>query len=171
MPFFFMDLDERTREFALAELDDDVVRDGVYVSERLSADGAAVYVGLLRDALSSGNPASFEASLSSPGIFNASETTRQGVVRTMARNAASLLAGGEFNRYYVRAVAARAIADGRSHVTIYRARESGWHRPESDAQIGLSVDAQNLLVDARANSLTPEAISLPDVNSGLSVHL
>lgn len=171
MSYNFLNLDADTREYMLAELAQDIDAHRVYSSPRLSANGHAAYTALLEDAFASGNPDTLASGLSAPGLFNSTETTNAGVVRKMASNAPSLLAGGEFNRYYMRAVAARALAGGQPHVTVYRARESGWHRPESDAQIGQNLDAEQLLEHLRANTLTPDAITMPDVNSGLSVHL
>lgn len=171
MSYQFLNLDAETRDYMLAELSADVSARRVYPSPRLSASGQAAYTSLLEDAFMSGTPESLASSLSTPGLFNPTETTSAGVVRKMASNAPSLLAGGEFNRYYIRGVAARALAHGQSHVTVYRARESGYHRPESDAQIGQTPDAADLLDSLRANTLTPDAVTMPDVNSGLSVHL
>jgi len=42
----------------------------------------------------------------------------------MRRNAHEMLAEGEFNRFYIRALCARAIEDGLPEVTVYRAKRS-----------------------------------------------
>lgn len=170
MAFDFKDLDATTRDYMVTELDRDESVGVIYESPRLSAHGRSVYARLLRDALVSGTPESFADALSSAGVFNAMEQTVKGP-KKMASNAPSLLAGGEFNRYYVRGVATRAVDSGQEHVTVYRARTSGHSRPESEAQIGTAVSASDLLEHLRANTLTPENVELPDVNSGLSVRL
>ncbi|WP_157559402.1 hypothetical protein [Microbacterium sp. Root322] len=170
MAFDFKNLDATTRGHMLQELDRDERSGVVYESPRLSAHGQSMYAQLLRDALASGTPESFANELSSPGILNAMEQTVKGA-KKVPSNAPSLLAGGEFNRYYVRGVAARAVDSGQKHVTVYRARTSGYNRPESEAQVGAAVSASELLEHLRATTLSPESVELPDVNSGLSVHL
>jgi hypothetical protein len=171
MDWNLINLDDETRAYMVAELDGDVSAGRVFASGRLSPQGHATYQTLLRDALASGTPESLSAALSAPGLFNPTETTTKGVVRRMASNAPALLAGGEFNRYYMRGVSARSATDGSGTVTIYRARESGWHRDESDAQIGRVLSAPELLADLRDNTQSPERVDVPDVNSGLSVRL
>lgn len=168
--FTFHDLDGTTREYMLQELDGDVRSSRLYLSRRLSPLGRNFYADHLRDAITSGDARSLGVALGAPGLLNAVETTRQGE-RKMASNAHALLAEGEFNRFYVRGVCARALAEGSGTVTVYRAKESGWHRPESDAQVGNVLGAGELLDTLRANTLNPENVSIPDVNSGLSVRI
>ncbi len=106
-------------------------------------------------------------------MFNAQETyERNGKLHTRKMNirAPQTLAEGEFNRYYIRGLCAKVCADGGGMVEVYRARESSWARPESEALIGRRIDAAELLEDLRTH--TGEAPTLlPEVNSGLSVRL
>lgn len=73
--------------------------------------------------------------------------------------------------YYVRGISARSATDGSGTVTIDRARESGWHRDESNAQMGPVLSAPELLAELRDNTQPPERVDVPDDNSGLSVRL
>jgi len=166
-------LDESTRKHMLAELDrDERTSEGPYISPRLSPAGIEVYPQLLRDAIADGDDNTLEAALSAPGLFNAEEAYGPGKAKTRKMNvrAPQILAEGEFNRYFIRGLCALLCTNGGGKVEVYRARESSWARPESEALIGTRIDATELLEDLREH--VGEAPSLlPDVNSGLSVRL
>lgn len=169
MSFAFDDLDADTRTAMLEELKSDLDGRGIYRSDRLSPTGVSALPALLGDAFAHGSDASLGAELARGGHLNETERWAKGI-RRMASNAATLLAEGEFNRYYMRAVCLTVLEAGGTEVEITRGRESGRHRPESDALIGTLLDATALLDDLRRNVLTPgEVRVLPDVNSGLTV--
>lgn len=90
--------------------------------------------------------------------------------KAVPSNAAELLAEGEFNRYYCRALCLRAIAEKRN-LTVYRGRQSDNPRPESEAWVGKQVDPNALLKDLRENTGGEPVMGLPSVNSGLTVRL
>lgn len=172
MAFKLIELDQKTRELALAELKADVAAGAVYASPRLNSYGRSLFVSDLQGALEDGTPETLAVALRSGGKFNLTEMSRRDGVpheKRVPTNAAALLADGAFVHYYVRAVCLRAIEEGNSNVTIYRARESGYHRSESDAQIGQVVNASELLASLRINAADPALIELPDVGSGLAV--
>jgi len=162
-------LDKSTREHMLAELDRDEQTSGEpYISLRLSPAGTEAYPQLLRDAIASGDDSTLETALSAPGLFNAEEAYGPGKAKTRKMNvrAPQILAEGEFNRFFIRGLCALLCTS----VEVFRARESSWARPESEALIGNRIDATELLEDLRQH--VGEAPSLlPDVNSGLSVRL
>jgi hypothetical protein len=82
------------------------------------------------------------------------------------------LAEGEFNRFYIRGLCVRALAEGITELVIYRAKQVENPRSESTAKIGLKISAQALLTDLRANPGVDTALGLPPgPNSGLSVKL
>ena len=85
-------------------------------------------------------------------------------------DAAELLAEGEFNRYYCRAICIRALAETRK-VRVYRGRESAKPRPESEDWIGRHVDPTALLNDLRTSPGKEPKMGIPSVNSGLTVCL
>jgi hypothetical protein len=90
----------------------------------------------------------------------------------MRINAHEMLAEGEFNRFYIRGLCVRALADGIDEVVVYRAKAVQNARSESEGKIGQRVSADALLVDLRLHKGVDTALGLPPgPNSGLSVHL
>jgi hypothetical protein len=87
-------------------------------------------------------------------------------------NANETLAEGEFNRFYLRGLCRVAI-DGRTpSIAVYRAKPVAEPRPESQALIGTTFDANTLLADLRAHTGVDTALDLPPgPNSGLSGRL
>jgi hypothetical protein len=87
-------------------------------------------------------------------------------------NAAKLLAEGEFNRFYIRALARRAIEDGIPQLVVYRAKRVRNPRPESEALVETSLPPEGVLADLRAHPDQPPTFGVPSgPNSGLSVRL
>jgi hypothetical protein len=82
--------------------------------------------------------------------------------------AAETLSDGQFNRYYIAAICRRAIEDGISNVTVYRAKERSEPRAESVALDGTQRDATALLAEVRSKELSLQC-DLLKPNSGLSV--
>lgn len=90
----------------------------------------------------------------------------------MRSNAHEMLAEGEFNRFYIRAICLRAIEDGIPEVIVYRAKAVQNARSESARKIGQGHAAEELLRDLRTHQGVDTALGLPPgPNSGLSVHL
>jgi len=86
--------------------------------------------------------------------------------------AARLLAEGDFNRYYMRGVALRAIDEGRQVVEVYRARLSLEPRPESAQLEGQRLPASEVLSYLRGQATGENAVAaLGRTNSGLSIRL
>lgn len=167
--FSFENLDNVTRELMLSEVQFDVEREMLYTSDRLNGFGRANYQDFLIKSVTEGDEVMLEELLDISRCFNSTEL-RQGRSAKVPSNASKLLSQSEFNRFYIRAVCARAIKEGVENVEVYRARESSWTRPESEAKIGLAIPAKELLEDLR-NSIGAEPNLLPDINSGLSVRI
>lgn len=172
----FEDLDDTTRRLMVQEFDEDEASRRVYVSGWFTEEGANRYPALMREAIEIGTDDSLADALGLPGTFvsHYQKRTPSGGV-TMAKvphTAATTFAQGEFNRFYIRGLCLRAIdeAEGNGRVVVYRARESSWARPESEALIGTTLDAQDLLDDLRIH-IGEAPTLLPYVNSGLSVRL
>ena len=90
----------------------------------------------------------------------------------MRSNAHEMLAEGEFNRFYIRALCLRAIEDGMAQVIVYRAKAVQNARSESERKIGQGVPVEALLRDLRTHPGVDTALGLPPgPNSGLSVRL
>jgi uncharacterized protein YabN with tetrapyrrole methylase and pyrophosphatase domain len=90
----------------------------------------------------------------------------------LREGAARLLAEGDFNRYYMRGVALRAIDEGRQIVEVYRARLSLEPRPDSAEAEGQRLPAKEVLDYLRGTvNDAPQGVRLGRPNSGLSVRL
>jgi hypothetical protein len=167
--FNFLNLDQNVRSFMLSEINNDIEMDNLYISERLNVTGKEKYAAFLIDSATNSDEEAFEVLLDITTYFNPT-SLRQGKPVKTPSNASSLLCQSEFNRYYIRAVCVHAIVNEITEVEIYRARESSWSRPESEAKIGDKISAQDLLNDLRS-SLGVEPKLMPEVNSGLSVKI
>ena len=88
-------------------------------------------------------------------------------------NAAEVLAESEFNRYYIRGLARRAIEDDIPELVVYRAKSARNPRPESEARVEMALSPKELLDDLRAHPGDElPALGIPSgPNSGLSVRL
>ena len=136
------------------------------------------YPRLLLDAVDGGTPESLASELRRGSRLNAHEVShRQGrpYTKTVPVNAADTLAEGEFNRFYIRGLCARALAESIDHVEVYRAKAVTNPRPQSTAKIGVLMDPLTLLEDLRIHN-TAEAVNTAlgvpaGPNSGLSVQL
>ena len=176
MGLAYRNLDERTRSLMLAEIERDVAANVLYVSDNLSPQGKHDYPNLLRNAARTGTDVALAAQIKSrlnthekPRLLKSGEFSKPPVMRS---NAHEMLAEGEFNRFYIRAVCLRAIEDGIAQVIVYRAKHVEHPRSDSEAKIGRAVPAQPLLDDLRAHPGVDTALGLPPgPNSGLSVHL
>ncbi|MEO5887241.1 MAG: hypothetical protein ABIQ77_06220 [Anaerolineales bacterium] len=177
MALYFENLDDRTRQLMLAEMEYDVANNQLHISPFLSGQGQRDYANLLRKAIEGGNDETLAQNL----------RTHRRLIRTLPRrkpkggyaiaatpeNAAEVLAESEFNRYYIRAVARRAIEDGISELVIYRAKQVNSPRPESEALVETTIAPQDLLEDLRSHpGDEPPSLGVPSgPNSGLSVRL
>ena len=170
-------LDDRTRQLMLDEVDYDVSHNQLHISPFLSGQGQRDYVNLLREAIQNGTDESLAQNL----------RTRRRILRTLPRrqpkggysiaatpqNAAEVLAESEFNRYYIRGLARRAIEDGIDELVVYRAKPARNPRPESESRVETTFSPEELLQDLRAHpGDEPPALGVPSgPNSGLSVRL
>lgn len=176
MSLYFHHLDERTRRLMLEEVEYDLAHNQLHISPFLSGQGQQDYVNLLREAIRTGNDETLAQSLGVHRRINRSIPRRKPkggftVVATPV-NAATVLAEGEFNRFYMRALARRAIEDGISDLVIYRAKSVQRPRVQSETLVETTISAQALLDDLRAHPDQPPELGLPSgPNSGLSVHL
>jgi len=176
MALAYRNLDERSRRLMLAEIERDITARTLFLSENLSPQGRTDYPNLLRNAARTGSDATLAAEIRSrlnthekPRQLKSGQFSKPPVMRS---NAHEMLAEGEFNRFYIRAVCLRAIEDGIAQVVVYRAKQVEHARSESEAKIGKAISAQQLLDDLRAHPGIDTALRLPPgPNSGLSVQL
>src|SRR5512147_1266918 len=115
MSLYYVHLDDRTRLLMWEEVEYDISRNQLHISPFLSGQGQRDYVNLLREAIQHGTDETLAQEL----------REHRRILRTLPRrnpkggysisatpeNAAQVLAESEFNRYYIRALARRAIED------------------------------------------------------------
>lgn len=176
MALNYKNLDENTRRFMVSEVERDVSAGTLYVSPRLNEEGARQWPALLKEAAQSRDDAWLASTLRDRHLLRTHEERRKPkggtTIAQVPATANETLSEGEFNRFYVRGVCSRAINEGISHVTVYRARHSDNPRPESQAIIGKSFDPGALLNDIRSSTGVEPALGVPPgPNSGLSVAL
>jgi hypothetical protein len=169
-------LDADTRKFMLQEIQHDVDQGKLYISPRLSSQGAQDYRNLLLRAATDGNDTSLAGDLRAPGRMNTTEERRKPkggfTTAQVPVTAPDTLAEGEFNRFYARGLCLRAQRDGIGTLTVYRAKQVANPRSESEALLGSQLPVQQLLQDLRQHTGTDTALGLPPgPNSGLSVRL
>lgn len=176
MTLNYRNLDARIRALMLTEIDRDIAAGTLFLSDNLSPIGRDEYPNLLQAAARDGTDGSL--SMEIRGRLNSHEKPRKlqsgGFSKppVMRVNAHEMLAEGEFNRFYIRAVCARAIEDGIKNVIVYRAKNVEHPRPESERKIGQSVDPEAVLNDLRNHPGVDTALGLPQgPNSGLSITL
>lgn len=176
MTLHYEHLDERTRHLMLKEADLDISQGTLYISSRLNEQGVTGYPALLRETIESHDDAWFANELRSRDYMTAFEQKRKPkggfTTAQVPITAPNTLAEGEFNRFYVRGLCARAIEDGILEVEVYRGKEVNQPRPESEAMIGKRISAQRLLEDIRRSPGVEPALGLPPgPNTGLTVRL
>jgi hypothetical protein len=176
MTFYFENLDDETRKWMLAELDEDVAQNRLHISPYLSGQGVHDYPSLLRTALTSGTEDTLAEALRQQRRIERSTDRKKPAggyaIVSVPENAAQVLAESEFNRYYIRGVARRAVEAGIPEVVVYRAKPVDEPRVESEALVESTVPPQVLLDDLRAHTGDKPVLGIPaGPGSGLSVRL
>jgi hypothetical protein len=176
MAFHFENLNEETRRYMLQELAHDLEQDALVLSPRLNQAGRAVYPGLLEEALRAHDEQWLAEQLRQGDYFRTHEERLtpdgESVEVRVPITAAEMLAADEFNRFYMRGLCLRALDEGIEAVEVYRGKEAAAPRPTSEARIGESLPARQLLDDLRAWPQTEPVLGIPTgFNSGLTVRL
>lgn len=172
MGFNFEELDDEIRKLMLEEIELDIQNKKLFLSPRLNHHGQSEYPALLKKAVGDGNEEKLANNLNVENYWEEKEPrrTKNGVkYYNIPYNANSVLAEGEFNRFYIRAICIKAIADD-LQIEIYRAKEVQNPRSESGRIIGQTRDPNELLNDLRENIGLNTVLRLPPgPNSGLSI--
>jgi DNA repair photolyase len=177
MALYLVNLDERTRQLMLEEVEYDSERNQLHISPYLSGQGQHDYAQLLREAVAAGSDETLAGALQQRRRIARTAHRRQPKggyqIVTVPATAAQMIAESEFNRYYIRALCRRALEDGIPELVVYRAKPVKTARPESEALLETAVDPQTLLDDLRQHTGDePPALGIPGgPNSGLSVRL
>ena len=140
MPLFLANLDTATRTLMTSEIDADIANGNLYLGRRFSAAGERNYPQLIKDAAAAHSDDWLGQQLRVGGRLNTTEEKRKpNGGFTTARvpvTAAETFAEGEFNRFYIRGLCLRAIAEGVPYLVVYRAKAVANPRPDSEAKIG-----------------------------------
>ena len=174
MPLQYANLDHVTRRAMVEELDEDIASGAIHISPRLRPAAVTEYQRLLRDALRYYDDLWLEERVAPLLVDFETRHTPKGDVITarLPEGAARVMAERDFNLYYMRGIARRALAEGRREVEVYRARLSMEPRRESSVLEGAHIPAEQLLADLRAPMPVSQAVPrLGRPNSGLSVRL
>lgn len=171
-----LDDDKRTRRYMLEELEYDLGHGTLYLSPNLNERGVGAWESLLRSAIDCGDEVWLASNLTSQGYLkeHTQRWTPKGNITPVkvSKDAHEMLAEGEFNRFYIRALCRRAQEDGITELVVYRAKAVRNPRPESQAKIGVKLPVDSLLDDLRKNVGVDTALGVPaGPNSGLSVKL
>src|SRR2546423_1007300 len=104
MAMNYEDLDNKTREYMLAEFEKEESGGRPYCSKALSSLGLSVYPDMMREAIKFGNEETLRHALEEESYWDPTEEyTRDGVTRTRRRNisqSAQRLALTEFSTWY-----------------------------------------------------------------------
>ena len=177
MSLFYENLDERTRQLMLEEVEYDIAHNQLHISPFLSGQGQWDYPHLLRKAIQKGNDETLGQELQARRRIVRALPRRKPrggyVIAATVENAAEVLAESEFNRYYIRGLARRALQDGISELVVYRAKPARNPRPESEARVDMALPPKELLQDLRAHPGDElPVLGVPSgPNSGLTVRL
>ncbi len=172
----YRNLNDQTRRLMSEEIDRDESSRSLYLSDNLSPEGKGRYPNLLKEAALHGDDDTLAAEIKP--LLNEREKPRKlksGGYSTpprMRSNAHTMLAEGEFNRFYLRGLCRHALEEGIGDLVVFRAKQVSNARSASEAMIGAKIPAQQLLEDLRTHVGVDTALGLPPgPNSGLSAHL
>jgi hypothetical protein len=122
MCFTFLNLDERTRSFMLAECEAYIASGTLYFSTDFSPAGKSSYEESLRAAIQRGSEQTLRDDLLRAGTYRETRTDKRGKVTHLnLADCARKTAYGEFYRFYLRGLCLRASEDGVPDLEIYRA--------------------------------------------------
>lgn len=176
MAFFFENLDLKTRECMIREIDLDLSMGVLFMSPRLRPGSESLYVSCLRAAARTHNETWMAEQIRMNRLLRHEEertTPVRGIVTLrVPLTAPDSLAAAEFNRFYARAICARAIEAGIPNVEIYRAKVVPQLLPESESIVGKRVAAEPLLRQLRKAPGLESALGLSGgPQSGFTVRL
>jgi hypothetical protein len=167
-------LDDRTRALMVEEIDRDTAAGNMYLSNYLNEGGQRDWPGYLREAARAGTDDRLAQTLRANRSFKTQVERRKPkggyTMAAVPVTAAQTLAESQYNMYYMRALARRAIDDGQT-LTVYRAKAVENPRPESERMIGTRLDPQEVLRVLRETHGVEPAINIPMPNTGITVRL
>lgn len=170
----YRDMDADVRANMLQEVTFDLDRGNLYHSQRLNDEGLRVWPDTLKEAVCNQTDTWLERQIRDRRLLKSHESRAKpsgGFTQAQIPvTAPGTLAEGEFNRFYIRGLCLKALAEDIPYLIVYRARHSDNPRQASEAIIGKKFDPQQLLDDLRASTGIDTVLGLPPgPNSGLSV--
>lgn len=174
MSINYESLDDRVKILMVEELKLDQSKGTLYISKRLTEEGAEGWVALIREAIEQHDDSWLASQLRSKNYIRTHEQRRKPsggfTLAKVPRTAHDTMAEGEFNRFYARGLCLYVLESGGSEVEIYRGKQVENPRPESQAMIGHKLSASQLLEDLRKSPGVEPALGLPPgPNSGLTI--
>ncbi len=174
MSIQYPNLDSEVRKFMLNELEMDETNKKLYISRRLTDQGASNWYSILREAIENYDDGWLASEIRSRSLMRTQEEKRKPkggfTVAQVPITAPDTLAEGEFNRFYARGLCANIIASGGTEIIVCRGKQVTNPRPESEAMIDRAISAQRLLEDLRTSQGVEPALGLPPgPNSGLTI--
>ena len=173
MGLAYRDLHEPTRKMMIDEINYDILRGSIYLSNYLTDDGKLEWASLLMQAAATGSDDTLAHQLQTNGHIRqlAERRTKNGMSMVRVPHSAhETMAEGEFGRYYVRGLCRRAIADGIATLVVYRAKAVMQPRLGSEEKIGTHIDPKIILTDLRETVGVEPLLGLPPgPNSGLTL--
>jgi hypothetical protein len=155
------------------EVNYDIKKDVLFVSNRLKDNYEDIYKEMLFDAIREGDVTSFAYAIEDNDClreFEPSSRAKNGF-KKVPSNANELLAEGEFNRFYIMGLCKKAI-DEDLILEIYRAKEVKKPRSASEDLIGNEIDLEDVLNDLRESIGVDTVLGvLSGPGSGLSVRI
>jgi len=170
MSLSYRDLDEKTREYMLDELNLDIKEKRVNLSTYFNATGKELWIKTFTESIQKYDDAWLASQLQCNHCFSdfIPAPTKTGK-RKVPTNAAETFAKSEFNRMYIRGTCLRAINEDIKHVIVYRGRQVEKPREDSEKKIGQKVLAIDLLGDLRSSIGGPTKLGIGEYNSGITV--
>lgn len=157
----YMQLNETVRRFMMQEY----AQGGHYISPRLNEGGRARWIGLLKDALQYHTDVWLERELIRRNSFVATEYLKSTMGKTVTRavnseQIAKILAEGEFNRFYLRALCVAAQTRGVTHLLVTQGRVIPNAPLAAGKSVGSAVEVNALLNTLRNNGYRQVDIAL-----------
>jgi hypothetical protein len=172
--FNFINLDDKTRSYMLAAIEDAERIGNIYYSTRFNDTGRREWVWLLKQAAAEHNAEWLAEQVQSNELMRELEGRKTPAggysVRQIPEGAPGTFAEGQFNRFYMLALSKRAREEGMPELEVYRARDTPAPRPESEGMIGQRIpvrDVEAQLRDTKTSLQSP----LLRPNSGISLKL
>ncbi|WP_236177883.1 hypothetical protein [Pseudomonas sputi] len=172
----YRDIDARSREHMVQEIEADIRTDRLFTSKRLTEEGVQAWPELLKVAAANHSDDWLADQIRARRLMKSQEQRAKPkggfTLAQVPHNAPETLAEGEFNRYFVRGLCLKAIEEQIPELVAYRAKHSSAPRPESEAVIGRRFAPEQLLEDIRNSPGVEPALGVPPgPNSGISVKI